>query len=202
MSIINPTFEIDEKGRVICQMHTKFPFFVMPGKIETQEIQMEKELTCLTCNHYKNDECFFPKTEIDKIEVDRLGMIAFKCKLCGSQIDRMLTIIQKLYLQEKFSIEIPLICCACYESLKNKNFIEFHEKRLYLAYFLNASIIIGFILSLLMIRSPTSIISGIIYATSIISLKEILKKAFRINLSVRDIRNGKKYFDKFYKDSI
>lgn len=202
MSIINPTFEIDEKGRVICQRHTNFPFFVMPGKIRQQEIQMEKDLTCLTCHHYINDECFFPKTEIDKIEADRLGMSAFKCKLCGSQIDRMLTVIQKLYLQEKFKIEIPLICCTCYESLKKKIFIEYHEKRLFLAYFLNASIIIGFILSLLMMRSPTSLISGIIYATSIISLKGILKKTFRINLSVRDIRRGKRYFDKFYKNSI
>ena len=202
MSIINPTFEIDKKGRVICQRHTNYPFFVMPGKVNQQEIQMEKELTCITCNHYKNDDCFFPKTEIDKIEIDRIGLTAFNCKLCGSQIDRMLTIIQKLYLKEKFIIEIPLVCCTCYESLKNKNFIEYHEKRLYLAYFLNVSIIIGFILSLVMMRSPTSIISGIIYATSIISLKGILKKAFRINLSVRDIRSGKKYFDEFYKDSI
>ncbi len=202
MSIINPTFEIDEKGRVICQRHTNFPFFVMASKIRQQEIQMEKELTCITCLHYKNDECYFPKTEIDKIEADRLGMIAFKCKLCGSQIDRMLTVIQKLYLQEKFNIEIPLVCCMCYESLKKKNFMEYHEKRLYLAYFLNVSIIIGFILSLLMIRSPTSLISGIIYATSIISLKGILKKTFRINLSVREIRKGKKYFDEFYKNSI
>ena len=202
MSIINPTFEIDDKGRVICQRHTNFPFFVMSGKTRQQEIQMEKDLTCITCNHYNNDECYFPKTEIDKIEVDRLGMVAFKCKLCGSQIDRMLTIIQKLYLQEKFNIEIPLVCCTCYESLKKKNFMEYHEKRLFLAYFLNVSIIIGFILSLLMIRSPTSLISGIIYAISIISLKGILKKTFRINLSVREIRKGKKYFDEFYKNAI
>ena len=202
MSIINPTFEIDEKGRVICQMHTNFPFFVMPGKTRQQEIQMEKDLTCKTCHHYIDDGCFFPKTEIDKIEADRLGMVTFKCKLCGSQIDRMLTVIQKLYLQEKFNIEIPLICCTCYESLKKKNFMDYYEKRLYLAYFLNASIIIGFILSLVMMRSPTSLISGIIYATSVVSLKGILKKTFRINLSVKDMRRGKKYFDEFYKNSI
>lgn len=202
MSIINPTFEIDEKGRVICQNHTLYPFFIMPGKNREQEIQMEKRLSCKTCNHYTNDDCFFPKTEIDKIEIDRLGMTAFKCQLCGSQIDRMLTIIQKLYLQEKYRIEIPLVCCACYESLKKKNFIDFYEKRLYLAYFLNISIIVGFILAILMMRNPTSLLSGIIYAISIISLKELLKKTFRVNLSVREIRKGKKYFDKFYKDSI
>ena len=44
MSIINPTFEIDEKGRVICQNHTLYPFFVIPGKIREQEIQ--KYLNC------------------------------------------------------------------------------------------------------------------------------------------------------------
>ncbi len=202
MSIIQPTFEIDEKGRVICQYHTNYPFFVMPAKTREQEMQMEKELTCKTCIHYSNDECFFPKTEIDKIEADRIGMIGFKCNLCGSQIDRMLTIIQKLYVHEKFRIEIPLICCTCYESLKRKNFIEFYEKRLYLAYFLNISIILGFFLSILMIRSPSSFISGIIYVASVISLKSFLKKTFRINLSIRDIRKGKKYFDDFYKNSL
>ena len=80
--------------------------------------------------------------------------------------------------------------------------MEYYEKRLFLAYLLNISIIVGFILSFLMLRSPTSLISGFIYSTSIISLKGILKKSLHINLSVRDIRKGKKYFERFYRNAF
>ena len=56
MVVIEPTFEIDEKGRVICQSHSKYPYFIQPNKTDFEDEQMEKELTCLTCSHYKNDE--------------------------------------------------------------------------------------------------------------------------------------------------
>ena len=78
MSFVEPSFEIDTKGRVICQAHSLYPFFVMPGKTHHQEIQMEKLLTCKTCKHYQEDECFFPKSEIDKIEVDRTEKYSFE----------------------------------------------------------------------------------------------------------------------------
>jgi hypothetical protein len=72
MSFVEPTFEIDEKGRVICRSHSHYPFFMMPDKSFFQDQQMEKVLTCKTCVHYKQDDCFFPKKEIDKIEYDRV----------------------------------------------------------------------------------------------------------------------------------
>ena len=93
MHFIEPTFEIDGKNRVICQRHSSYPFFVMPGKTRYQNVYMEKILTCLTCSHYLDNECFFHKSEIDEIERNRLKKKRnFSCKLCGNKIDRMLTI--------------------------------------------------------------------------------------------------------------
>lgn len=123
MYLVEPSFEIDKKGRVICQSHSRYPFFAMDGKDSLQEQQMEKTLSCKTCSHYFNNDCFFPKLEINKIERDRVNK-RFTCKLCGNKIDRMLTVIQKLYFLEKYKIEMPLICCVCYESLKKKNYIQ------------------------------------------------------------------------------
>jgi hypothetical protein len=124
MSFVEPSFEIDEKGRVICQYHTNYSFFMMPNKTLMQEKQMEILLTCKTCKHYINNDCYFPRKEIDKIEVDRLKKHVFTCRFCGNLIDRMLTVIQKLYFKQRFNIEIPLICCSCYESLKSHKLIK------------------------------------------------------------------------------
>ncbi|GAG91599.1 unnamed protein product, partial [marine sediment metagenome] len=68
------------------------------------------------------DECYFPGSEIDKIELDRLTRSRFQCNLCGNKIDLFLTIIQKIYYEVKFNMKMPLICCSCYESLQKKKF--------------------------------------------------------------------------------
>ena len=199
MSFVEPSFEIDTKGRVICQAHSLYPFFVMPGKTHYQEIQMEKLLTCKTCKHYQEDECFFPKSEIDKIEADRTEKYSFECILCGNRIDRMLTIIQMLYIKQRKGINLPLLCCICHETLKKKNFEEFYERRLFIAVFLDLVIILGLIVSILTMPTPYNIINSILFPVSIIMFKQILKKGFQLNLSVRDIRRGKKFYDKFFK---
>ncbi len=199
MSFIEPSFEIDTKGRVICQAHSSYPFFVMPGKTHYQEVQMEKILTCKTCKHYQVDECFFPKSEIDKIEEDRAERVSFKCVLCGNKIDRMLTIIQMLYIKQRKGIDLPLLCCICHETLKKKNFEEYYEKRLFIAVFLDLVIILGLIVSIVTMPPPYDIINSILFPVSIIMFKQILKKGFQLNLSVRDIRKGKKFYDKFFK---
>jgi hypothetical protein len=200
MSFIEPSFEVDKKGRVICLAHSNYPFFAMPDKTPAQERQMEKILTCKTCQHYFNDECFFPKSEIDRIVSDQIDKMAFTCKLCGNKIDRMLAIIQKLYYKNRRGIEIPLICCLCHETLKKKNFIDFYERRLFLAIFLNITIVFGFFISLFLMPAPYNIINAIIFPLSIIILKQLLKKGFQLNLSYFDIKEGKKYYDKFFKN--
>ena len=120
MSHIEPNFEIDKKGRVICKIHSNYEFF---DDYHNDRI-LEKELTCKTCSHYHNDDCFFPRSEIAKIEFDRLKSKNFNCRLCGNKIDRMFTVIHKLFYQVKHNIEFPLICCTCYDTLKDNKFIE------------------------------------------------------------------------------
>ena len=196
---IEPSFEIDFKGRVICQAHSLYPFFVMPSKNQNQEIQMENTLTCKTCKHYQADECFFPKSEIDKIEIDRLDKMSFKCILCGNKIDRMLTVIQMLYLKQRKGIELPLLCCMCHETLKKENFEEFYERRLFIAVFLDIIVVLGVILSLITLPFPINVITSFLFPISIIMFKKTLKKGFQLNLSTKDIKQGKKVYDKFFK---
>ena len=194
---IEPSFEIDEKGRVICQSHSKYPYFIQPNKTFLEERRMEKELTCLTCSHYENDDCYFPKSEIDKIELDRLNRSRFQCNLCGNKIDLMLTLIQKIYYEVKFNMKMPLICCSCYEMLQQKKFDEYYIKRIWESLSLYLPSII-----LIINRYPFNIIAVFLYIMFIIFLKLIIKLKFHYTLFLMDLIKGKKFYDKNFKDKI
>ncbi|MBY9014324.1 MAG: hypothetical protein KGD68_01400 [Candidatus Lokiarchaeota archaeon] len=194
---IEPSFEIDEKGRVICQSHSKFPYFIQPSKSYLEERQMENELTCLTCSHYESDYCFFPKSEIDKIELDRLNRSRFQCKLCGNKIDRMLTIMQKIYYEVKFNMKMPLICCSCYERLQQKKFGEYYIKRIWesLSFYLPS-------IFLIFNPFPFSIFAVLSYIAFIIVFKIIIKQKTHYSLFLMDLIKGKKFYDKNFKEKI
>jgi uncharacterized membrane protein len=126
--IIKPSFYIDDERRVICESHSQIErirsltaFSDFPGSEAT--FQLEKLLTCKTCDFYKKDVCYFPKEEIDKIEKDRRTNY-FHCKLCGGSIDRPLTIIYSLYNKEKFNVQMPTVCCTCFAALENGSFLK------------------------------------------------------------------------------
>ena len=195
MTFIEPSFEIDEKGRVICQSHSNYPQFIKPGKTPFEEMQMEKLLTCKTCSHYKNDDCYFPKADIDKIEFDRVNRTRFECNFCGNKIDRMLTIIQKIYLEEKFHMKMPLICCSCYESLKNKKFDEYFNKRIWEALLFYTPVLFS-----LVNPYPTNLIFALGSFFIVIILKFIIKQRFHYSLFLIDLLKGKKFYDKHFRD--
>jgi len=194
---IEPSFEIDEKGRVICQSHSMYPHFLQPNKTPFEERQMENELTCLTCSHYENDECYFPKAEIDKIELDRLTRSRFQCNLCGNKIDLMLTLMQKIYYEVKFNMKMPLVCCNCYESLKKKKFEEYFIKRIWesLSFYLPS-------IFLLINPFPFNIIAVLGYVAFIVVFKIIIKLKFHYSLFLMDLIKGKKFYDKNFKDKF
>ena len=194
---IEPSFEIDEKGRVICQSHSKFPYFIQSGKTFFEERQMEKNLTCLTCSHYENDDCYFPKSEIDKIELDRLTRSRFQCKTCGNKIDLMLTIIQKIYYEVKFNMKMPLICCSCYESLQKKKFEEYYLKRIWesLSLYLPSFF-------LLINQFPFNLFAVIAYIIFVLIIKVIIKQKAHYSLFIMDLIKGKKFYNKNFKDKI
>ena len=128
MPNIEPKFIIDDKGRVICKKHSKYEDFVKP-KDDFQDLYLEIELTCKTCLHYHKNDCFFSKSKIDEIELNRTKKKKeFLCRLCGKKIDRMLSIIHKLYNKETYDIEMPLICCDCFEKLNKKEYLSYSRK--------------------------------------------------------------------------
>jgi hypothetical protein len=130
MDFVDPSFEIDQEGRVLCKEHSNYDFFKDPQIRKHNERLLEKELTCKSCEHYYNDDCYFPKEVIDQIEANRIRKKkGFTCKLCGNKIDRMLTIIYSLYFKQKYNVKIPLICCACHSALKEDKFIESSKYR-------------------------------------------------------------------------
>ena len=180
-------------GRVICQSHSKYPNFIQPNKTDFEDEQMEKELTCLTCSHYENDDCYFPKSEIDRIEFDRLNRSRFQCNLCGNKIDLMLTIVQKIYFEVKFNMKMPLICCFCYEGLKKNYFDVFFAIRIFLSliFYLPIISIIRF-----------SMIGALGYVAFIIVIKIIIKHNTHQSFFLMDLIKGKKFYDKNFKGKI
>ncbi|TXT66990.1 MAG: hypothetical protein BAJALOKI1v1_220023 [Promethearchaeota archaeon] len=130
MEYVDPSFEIDSDGRVLCRAHSNYDFFL---ELECQENSarcLDRELTCKTCEHYYNDDCYFSKEIIDQVETNRLKKKKkFICKLCGNKIDRMLTILYSLYFKDKYNVKIPLICCACHAALKEDKFEESSKYR-------------------------------------------------------------------------
>ncbi len=135
MTRIQPSFEIDNKGRTLCQAHSKY--FEFLRAIDSgdffEDLQLENDLTCKTCSHYENDDCHFNKARVNDIDKKRNKSInnPFRCKLCGGKIHIMLTIMNKLHNEERLPhIKIPLICCNCYDSLNNKEFKRSTTKRI------------------------------------------------------------------------
>ncbi len=126
MENVEPSFEIDDKGRVICKKHSEYEYLIEP-KDYFQDLYLDFKLTCKTCSHYQEDNCYFSKTRIEKIEYKRQKK-GYLCRLCGKSIDRMLTIIYSLYYKETYDVDIPSICCDCYEKINNNEFLSYSKK--------------------------------------------------------------------------
>ncbi len=199
--IIKPSFYVDEKRRVICESHSQIErirvltsLSDLPAFQETQ--QLEKILTCKTCKHYTDDVCYFPKSEIDKIEQDRLSY-TFHCKLCGESIDRPLTIMYSIYNKEKFNVQIPTVCCTCFDSLENNSFLPKARTRIFT---LLLSIILSVFISYLFTKDLMTIFTGNIWGIILVGLTV----AFFLYLVVRDVRRiiflfrGRRYYRDTY----
>ncbi|MFO8019590.1 MAG: hypothetical protein R6U96_13265 [Promethearchaeia archaeon] len=121
---VEPRFEITNKGRVRCIYHTQNNSIHRPkSKSNLLPTQLVGEdLTCKTCENYKKDDCYFSREELDEIDPGNLiNLHTHVCKLCGERIHNMHSIVYKHYYEEKYSVDIPLICCDCYKTLSNYN---------------------------------------------------------------------------------
>jgi len=203
MSFVEPSFEIDNKGRVICQYHSNYSFFMIPNKTMLQEKQMEILLTCKTCKHYIDDDCYFPQNEINKIELDRTKRHMYSCRFCGNHIDRMLTVMQKLYLKERFNIEMPLICCSCYESLKNQKLIKdfkIQSKKIKINLIISIlGIIFMYLTRNFFLSMPVIYMS--IWFLIILSLVSFLIQYFMSLSKLNSMKKGKEFFKAYFSEN-
>ncbi|MCK4238318.1 MAG: hypothetical protein KAX33_04290 [Candidatus Lokiarchaeota archaeon] len=195
MKFVEPSFEIDNKGRTMCKNHTYYQFFQIPHKTIYEEKQLEKILTCKACEHYYNNDCYFPSREIDLIERDRQRE-RIKCVLCGNRIHRLLTIVQSLYYEAKFNVKVPLICCDCHLSLNDQSFMQRTKLRLVgfvISFLISLYLIFYFFLAILAVK--VFIIIGLIFLIFwfSMSMKDIKKILY--------LREGRKYYQKFISQS-
>lgn len=190
---VEPYFRIDKFGRVICKLHSNYDKINKLSEKKTPIRNFDLMLTCKTCMEYLNDNCYFPKSAIDRIEYDRIKRKVYQCKLCGSRIDRMWSVIYKLYYKEKYHIEMPLICCGCHDSLKNKNFIKkSEEKSKYIKFYLITSILI--IINNLLFINPIYLI---------FSIANIILAIFSFGFYgqyYKKLKHGRDYYRKFFLD--
>ncbi|MHA1871805.1 MAG: hypothetical protein ACTSU2_16335 [Promethearchaeota archaeon] len=195
--IVYPSFYIDKDGRSVCEEHTQIKrikaLSTRPSMVNTYE----RLLTCKTCGHYFNDDCYFPKSEIDKIEEDRLNR-NIHCQLCGAMIDRPLTIMHSLYYKNMYNIEMPLICCACYNSLMNNTYFSNSKKRM-LFFLTSLGISFYFLISYFITIIMFNFWGILIF---------IIPFAFWAYISFKDIKNiiylwkGRRYYKKTFYDQL
>jgi hypothetical protein len=195
--LIEPNFSIDPKGRVICEEHTEINRIRSLGLISNQNRQFAREyealLTCKKCSHFFEDNCFFPRSEINKIEADRRSN-KIQCKLCGSRIDRPLTLMNKYYLESKSSnLEIPVICCSCYDSLEKKNFTQHSGKRI-LLYLITLPIYIIMIINILQIF----LVIPLFFLFFLVSVFYWGYIAIRDIVSIYNLYKGRKYYNETF----
>ena len=189
--VVEPYFKIDKFGRVICKLHSNYEKINVLSEKKAPIPNFDLMLTCKTCAEYVNDNCYFPKSAIDQIEYDRSKTKAFRCKLCGNRIDRMWTVIYKLYYQEKFHIEMPLICCGCHDSLKHKNFIRKSEEK-------SNNILFYILISVMSIINIIFFINPVYFIFSIINIAIVMVSIVVYVKYYKNLKEGREYYRKYF----
>ena len=128
-SIVMPTFTIDDDGIPYCEMQTGYKKII--GLKKQYPREFEKMLNCKHCDHYKKNDCYFPRSEIDKIEMDRVKQ-NIRCQLCGMKIDRPFSIMMSELYKDQHDVNLPVICCTCYAGLEHGTFESSSKRRMIL----------------------------------------------------------------------
>ena len=188
-NIVMPEFTIDDDGIPYCIKQTNYEKIV--GLKKQYPREFEKMLNCKHCDHYKKNDCYFPRSEIDKIEEDRVKQ-NIRCQLCGMKIDRPFSIIMSELYKDQFDVNLPVICCTCYAGLERGTF-ESTSKRRMILFFISLVTSIYF-LSMYFLQMFTFTWYSILVI--------IIPFAFWGYISFRDIKSiyylhqGRKYYKK------
>lgn len=190
-SFIEPEWTIDDDGIPYCTKQTEYDKIIQTDLKKRFPYEFEKRLNCQHCEHYHQDDCYFPKTEIDKIEADRQGL-KIRCEFCGTKIDRPFSILMSYYYKEKFGVKMPIICCSCYNGLENGTFLKNSKKKTII-------FIITLFISLYFLFTFFITIPQFSWGSILLTL---IPFSFWGYLSFRDIKNiyylrkGRKYYEK------
>lgn len=196
VDIIHPEWTIDDDGIPYCTQQTYYQKIIDSQLKKQHPQEFEKMLHCHHCEHYTKDDCYFPKAEIDKIELDR-NNLRIRCQLCGMKIDRLFSILMSMYYKSNYGVTMPVICCACYASLENNTFEKNSKRRMIL-----------FVISLI-----TSLFFFFNYFLTFFNFKWfgflffLVPFSFWGYISIRDIKNiyylhqGRKFYDKIMNAS-
>ncbi len=188
-NIVMPEFSIDDDGIPYCTKQPGYEKIIALKKQYPREF--EKMLNCKHCDHYKKNDCYFPRSEIDKIEEDRVKQ-NIRCQLCGMKIDRLFSIIMSELYKDQFDVNLPVICCSCYAGLERGTFESTSKRRMILFF-------ISFITSIYFLSMYfQTILSFTWYSILVI----IIPFTFWGYISLRDLKSiyylykGRKYYKK------
>lgn len=122
--MLQPSFEIDSTGRVLCKSHTYYDI-LKEVPLESDflgHMGRDKALNCSKCDHYRDDDCYFPKSEINKIKRE-MGYFrrGIRCEICGNRIHLIFNILHKFQSKELLNVNLGMVCCECYHTMKDPN---------------------------------------------------------------------------------
>ena len=188
-NIVMPEFTIDDDGIPSCTKQTNHERII--GLKKTHPREFEKMLNCKHCDHYKKNDCYFPKSEIDKIEEDRLKL-NIRCSLCGMKIDRPFSIMMAELYKDQYDVNMPVICCTCYAGLERGTFESTSKRRMILFFisFLTSIYFLSFYFRSIGLFTWYSVLIIIIPFTfwGYISLRDLK--------SIYYLHQGRKYYKK------
>jgi len=167
---IIPKFEVNNNGFTLCKNHTDYEILKDSTYDYLFNFLTFKNLTCNSCQHYKSDDCFFPKTEIIKI-MDDIHFLTnkFKCFLCKRRICNIFSILQIFKNKQLFNRNQYLVCYKCLKILNikspEKGFKDLFNLTLMYS-LINLMGLIGFIFFIIFF-SPMSSLLNIIFLSFI-----------------------------------
>lgn len=127
-----PEFRISKTGRVYCKKHTNFHDDEVKHFPEIdffRAFRGEGKLKCESCLYFMKDCCYFSKDVIKQIRTEMKGFRKlYKCDVCKGKIEFLSNVLYKLFFEQNSSLEIGLICCACYNVLKEEGYQEMINK--------------------------------------------------------------------------
>ena len=122
LKIFTPKFEIDNTGSFLCKTYTEHDTLKQSSSnTYYYRVQHNMEhITCKSCQHYFNNDCYFPKEKLDKL-THKISQKKFKCTACNSRIKRLFNILSQILSEKQNNVHTHQLCRRCYQVLRSRN---------------------------------------------------------------------------------